>query len=174
MKYILQIFIIISISGCTISADNYHFKLIEHDAKSYDDFYNVWCFSSKQNKSLVVCSSPYRNYSKSIGFIVPIVPQNDRDSRLAYDINRERVIEIKNIDEAESMLLGNLGEILKCGSKYGKSCQAGSEIKIEPNSSAWLKLPNGEFHDITVNIKSITFIARLKEFIDSRWHAVSV
>ena len=122
----------------------------------------------------MVCSPPYRNYSKSIGFIFPIVPQTDRDSRLAYDINRERMVEIKNTDKYESMMLTNLSEILSCASKYGKSCRAESEIKIQPSSSAWFKLPEGEAHDITVNFKGATFVARLKEFIDSRWHAVSV
>lgn len=174
MRYLVQILIIISIGGCTISADNYHFKLVDYDAKSYDDFYNIWCFTSDQGKSLTVCSSPYRSFSKSIGLIVPIVPQKDRDSRLAYDIERERVVEIQNRDESESMLLTNLGQILKCGDKYGKACKAEREIRIEPGSSAWLILPKGKVHDITVKFKGSTFVAKLKEFIDSKWHAVSV
>ncbi len=174
MKYIVQIFIIILLSGCTISADNYHFKLVEHDTKSYDDFHNIWCFDSIQNKHLTVCSSPYRNYSKSIGFIVPIIPQTDRSSRLAYDINRERVVEIQNRDASDSMLLTNVGEILQCVDKYGKSCKLENEIKIEPGGSVWLKIPKGEFHDITVTFKGATFVARIKEFVDSKWHAVSI
>ena len=174
MRNIALLTILIVISGCTVSARNHHFELVESASKEYDDFNNIWCFTFNQSASAIMCSSPYKRRSESIGIIVPIVPQSDRSSRLAYDINRERVVEFKNTDSAVSIHLSDFSGFEQCANEYAKVCEAQSVITIKPNSSVWLKIPAGEVHEFSITIGNIKYRAALKEFNETRWHQVSV
>ena len=175
MRYIVLLTILIVVSGCTISARNHHFELVEYASKEYDDFNNIWCFTANQSASAIMCSSPYKRRSESIGIIVPIVPQSDRSSRLAYDISRERVVEFKNTDSAVPIHLNDLVAGFElCTNEYAKVCEAQSAITIKPNSSVWLKVPAGKAHTFSITIGNKKYRAALKEFNESRWHQVSV
>lgn len=174
MRTIVLLTILIIISGCTVSARNHYFELVENASKEYDDFNNIWCFTANQSSSAIVCSSPYKRRSESIGIIVPIIPQSDRSSRLAYDINRERVVEFKNTDSALPILLNDLASFEQCTNEYAKECAPQSTITIKPNSSAWLKVPAGEAHEFSITIGNKKYRAALKEFNETRWHPVSV
>ena len=174
MRNIVLLSTLIVLSGCTISARNHHFELMEFASKKYDDFNNIWCFTANQSPSAVMCSSPYKRRSESVGIIVPMVPQSDRSSRLAYDINRERIVEFKNTDAAESIHLNALVGFEQCTNEYAKICEAHSAITIRPNSSVWLKVPAGEAHEFSITIGKNKCRAVLKEFNETRWHQVSV
>ena len=174
MRTIVLLTILIMISGCTVSARNHHFELVEYASKEYDDFNNIWCFTANQSASAIVCSSPYKRRSESIGIIVPIISQSDRSSRLAYDINRERVVEFKNIDSALPILLNELAGFEQCSNEYTKECTLQSAITIKPNSSVWLKIPAGETHEFSITIGNKKYRAVLKEFSETRWYQVSV
>lgn len=174
MKIILLLTIIIIISGCTVSARNHHFELVDYTSKEYDDFHNIWCFTDNQNTSVLVCSSPFKTRSESIGFILPLLPQLNRDSRLAYDITSERLIELKNTDPVTQVTIKELNGIQQCTNEHGMECQLQSIISIKANSSIWLKIPTGNIHEFSVYIGENRYRIKLKEFSEVRWHLVSV
>ena len=162
------------LAGCTISARNHHFKLENSSSADYDDFNNVWCFTASENNSVQVCSGAYWTKSKYIGVILPIFPQTDRESRLAYDIKRERIVELKNLDKSNKVVLSDLKGIQLCAGQYSKECNSADSITVMPSSSVWLKVPVGESHQFLVSLASHNFKAKLKQFSESRWHLVSV
>lgn len=174
MKNILILTLLVVLSGCTISARHHHFKLVDHSKKEYDDFSSIWCFTSTQSSSVLVCSNSYRSRSNSIGLLLPIFPQWNRKSRLAYDDIRKRVVEFRNTDLASTITLSALNGIALCANKYGIECSAESTITILPQDSVWLKIPEGKVHEITVAIGVKKFVIELKEFSEKIWHLVSV
>ena len=157
-----------------MSANNHHFKLEDYSSKSYDDFYNTWCFVAKAEGSVLFCSSPYERHSKSIGFLIPIFPQTDRDAKLAYDIVTPRAVQFKNTNQTKSVILSWSASFEVCTDKYAKNCISTNSTEIQPSGNVWLKVPSGSAHEVTVTIGEVSFKAVLKEFIDSRWHGVHV
>jgi hypothetical protein len=174
MKNIALLLILSFLGGCTVSANNHHFELEGYESKSYDNFSNTWCFVSSNAGDVVMCSSPYERHSKSIGVIVPIVPQTDRESRLAYDIIRERTVQFKNSSVLNSIRLALPSGFEVCTDSYAQNCSVSASAKIEPGESLWLKVPEGAIHNVGMTIGDNKFKAVLKEFIESRWHQVSV
>lgn len=174
MKYIILLTIINLISGCTISARNHHFELVDYESKEYNDFHNIWCFAAKQNTSVMVCSGPFKRRSESFGILIPVVPQTNRDSRLAYDINYARVIEFKNTGAAEPVILSELSGIDECAGRYAKNCAMKDRITVNPGSSVWMKVPQGKVHEFSLSVGGAKYRLMLKEFNETRWHAVSV
>lgn len=174
MKNIAILLILGLLGGCTVSANNHHFELEGYNSKSYDDFSNTWCFVSSDSGEVVMCSAPYERHSKSIGLIVPIVPQTDRESRLAYDIVRERVVQFMNSSNSKVITLVFPADFQVCSDSYAQNCTSSATVEIDSGKSVWLKVPNGERHAVGVFIGNIKFKAILKEFIESRWHTVSV
>ncbi len=174
MKNIVLISLLTFLGGCTVSANNHHFELQEYSSKSYDDFYNTWCFVAKEEGDVLFCSSPYERHSKSIGLILPIVPQTDRDAKLAYDIVKPRAVQFKNTNPSKSVTLSWSAGFEVCADKYAENCVSTSSTEIQSSGHVWLKVPSGAMHEVTVTIGALSFKAILKEFIDSRWHGVHV
>lgn len=174
MKKIAGLIILCTLGGCAVSANNHHFALGSYGSKSYDEFSNTWCFVASNAGEVVMCSAPYQRHSKSIGFIVPIVPQTHRESRLAYDIVRSRAVEFKNVSKAESVVLDFVAGFEVCSDSHAKSCNDCDSVTINPGGNVWLKVPSGAIHEVGVTIGENKFRAVLEEFIDSRWHLVSV
>ena len=174
MRNIVLITILLALSGCTVSARNHHFELVDYSSKYYDDFQNIWCFSGGSKESIQVCSAPYKRRSENIGFLLPVFPQFDRESRLAYDTHRPRMIEFKSIKESGNLSLSDLNGIEKCSSRYAKKCISRETITVDHSSSIWLKIPEGEQHEFLVSTESVTFKVVIKEFNEVRWHAVTV
>ena len=174
MRNIALLTLVILLAGCSISARNHHFELENSSSAIYDDFNNIWCFTASESSSVQVCSGAYWTKSKYIGVILPIFPQTDRESRLAYDIKRERIVELKNLDKSSSIILSDLKSIQLCAGKYSKECSSAESVAVNPSSSVWLKVPVGESHQFLVSLASQKFKAKLKQFSESRWHLVSV
>lgn len=174
MKNIAIISIFMFLAGCTISARNHHFELHDHASAEYDDFNNVWCYTAAESDLIQVCSGSYWSKSEYIGVVIPIIPQTDRESRLAYDIRRERIVEFKNLDRSASIALSELKGVRLCEGQYSQECDATESISVEANSSVWLKMPDGETHTFLISLASLQFKAKLKQFSESRWHLVSV
>ncbi|WNO09530.1 hypothetical protein [Teredinibacter sp. KSP-S5-2] len=174
MKNILLLAVLIIVSGCTVSARNYHFELVEYSSMDCDDFNNIWCFTSNQSVSVVVCSSPYKMRSEYIGIIVPVIPQSDRLSRLSYDIGRARVVELKNEDNTMPVSLSDLGDIELCSGEYSIECSVQTSIAVKAKSSVWLKIPAGTEHEFSFSIGDQKYRATLREFNETRRHNVRV
>ena len=174
MRNIALLTLVILLSGCTISARNHYFELENSSSEDYDDFNNIWCFTASESSSVQICSGAYSSKSKYIGVILPIIPQTDRKSRLAYDIKRERIVEFKNLDNSSTVILSDLEGIRLCAGQYSKECDSADSITVKPSSSAWLKVPAGESHQFLVSLAALKFKAKLKQFSESRWHLVSV
>ena len=174
MRIIAVLTIVIFLAGCSISARNHHFELENSSSAIYDDFNNIWCFTASESSSVQICSGAYWTKSEYIGVIVPIFPQTDRESRLAYDIKRERIIELRNLDNSSQIILSDLQGIQLCSGQYSKECEPVASIKVKPSSSVWLKVPVGESHQFLVSLGVQKFMAKLKQFSESRWHSVSV
>ncbi len=121
-----------------------------------------------------MCSGAYRSKSEYIGMVIPIIPQTDRESRLAYDIQRERIVEFRNLDRFSVVTLSELKGIRLCEGQYSQECEKIDSISIKAESSVWLKIPEGESHTFLVSLAAEQFNARLKQFSESRWHLVSV
>lgn len=174
MKNTALLLIVSFLGGCTVSANNHHFELDAYVSKSYDDFSGTWCFAAGSAGEVVMCSSPYKRHSKSIGLIVPVVPQTNRESRLAYDVVTARTVEFKNSGIKENISLAFPAGFELCTDNYTRSCTNVASVAIEPGKSVWVKVPNGATHEIDVTIGKNKFKTLLKEFVDSRWHLVSV
>ncbi|WP_146171181.1 hypothetical protein [Saccharospirillum sp. MSK14-1] len=174
MKTTTLLATIILISGCTISARNHHFELQPNSASSYDSFSNIWCYTPEDIESVQVCSRPYRRTSKYIGIIIPIIPQLNRNSRLAYDVVRSRKVQFKNLSPSASVVLSDLNGIQLCSGQYSSECVTTGSLSVDSMSSVWLKIPAGETHPFTMHVGSSEHRVTLVEFTDSRWHLVSV
>lgn len=174
MKIFTLLSIVILLSSCTISAKLDHFSLENNSAKIYDDFHNVWCFIAADDNSVELCSGAYRRKSKFIGPIIPIFPQLNRSSRLAYDIKHERMIEVKNLDESNQIELAELQEFQLCTTRSSGECKPVTEVLVKPSESVWLKVPDGKTHQLKVISNALEFDIKLKQFSESRWHQVTV
>lgn len=174
MRIFVLIISIVLLSGCVMSSKSHHFKLVNNSSKTYDDFNVTWCFNPKESSSLEICSKAYWTRSQSIGVILPLFPQFDRDSRLAYDHHGERIIEFKNLDTQSAATLSNLNGIQLCSGQYSKKCETLGNINIEAETTVWLKIPDGESHEFSIKLESLQFSVQLREFSKSIWHLVSV
>lgn len=174
MRKIAILTITLVLAGCTISGRNHHFELRNHSSAEYDDFNNVWCYTATESEVIQVCSSTYWTKSEYIGLIIPIFPQIDRESRLAYDIKRERIVEFKNLDKNAQVTLSELQGIQLCAGQFSVECESPNSISVHASSSVWLKIPLGESHEFLISLETSEFKAKLKQFSESRWHLVSV
>lgn len=174
MRNFALLTIFMCLAGCTISARNHHFELENYASADYDDFNNVWCYISIESDSIQVCSGAYWTKSEYIGLVLPIIPQIDRESRLTYDIKRERIVEFKNLDSSGAVTLSELEGIRLCAGQYSKVCGINEIISVKAKESVWLKVPVGESHTFIISLGSGKFKAKLKQFNESRWHLVSV
>ena len=162
-------------SGCAVSARNHYIELENAAKTNYDDFNDIYCYESPKDFQFNICSGAYWSKSLSIGPLIPIIPQTNRDSRLAYDIKRNRIIEFKNISSSDTILLSQLGPIELCDNQYSELCENNQEtISVPPLSSVWLLLSEGEKHAIKVAVGGKEYIAVLKTFSKKKWHMVSV
>jgi hypothetical protein len=169
-----SLIVLVALSSCTISAKNHHFALKENSAASFDDFRGVWCFIAAENESLQVCSHTYRSRSQFIGFGLPVFPQLDRSSRLAYDNIRPRTIKLTNENKLLPLILSELKGVQLCPSSYSSQCYSAKTLTVKPKGSIWLKMPDGESHSIGVKIGTDEFSIEVNEFNESRWHMVTV
>ncbi len=161
-------------SGCTVMARGEYIKLLDYESSSRDKLNDVFCYQSRSELNVEVCSKSFRSKSLSIGFLVPIIPQLNRDDRLAYDIKRKRVVELKNLSTSEPIILSRLGEVKLCSSNFQEKCDLLSEISIEPKASVWLELPPGARVPLEMRRDEISYEVELEEFTRHYWHLVSV
>jgi len=174
MKVIILLATTILISGCTISARNYHFELQPNSASNYDSFNNIWCYTPNEIESVQVCSHPYRRTSKYIGIVIPIIPQLNRNSPLAYDVEQSRKIQFKNLSLENSVALSDLKGIQLCRGPYSSECATTFNLSVDSMSSVWLKIPAGNSHQFTVWAGSTEYSVTLIEFSEYRWHLITV
>ena len=174
MRAIASLIIVIFISGCVVLAKNHYFKLANYESKTYDDFKDIWCFSSSSEIDLTVCSTSFASRSEAIGAVVPVVPQTDRESRLVYDISRSRLVEVKNTDLDNEINLHELLDIALCENKYSEECSIRTSVIIKPSSSVWLRIPPGESVVFSAKKGANVYKIHLEEFSERRTHLVSV
>ncbi|MBX2878456.1 MAG: hypothetical protein KTR32_00910 [Granulosicoccus sp.] len=174
MKAFLLIILALLTTGCTISARNHHFALEQHSSASYDDFHNIWCYTASEIDTIEVCSGPHRRKSRFIGLGLPIFPQWNRSSPLAYDVKTFRMVQFKNRDASGTVVLSEMGGIQRCALRSSKECDVVESITLEGSSTVWLKIPEGQSHQLMVSSGTKKFKAQLKHFSESRWHVVTV
>ncbi len=173
IKLILLCMIVMLCEGCAVSAKNEYIKLNNAESIEYDGFNDIYCYNSLDS-SISICSGSYRSKTLSIGLIVPIFPQFNRESRLSYDVKHRRIIEFKNINPKEIVYLSDLGDIKLCDGQYSDECIKQKIITILPLESVWLIIPAGPKHSLNVTCGTRKMKAILKEVTKIKWHLVSV
>lgn len=82
-----------------------------------------------------MCSSDFEKHSKSIGFIIPLIPQVNRDSRLAYDIVKPRLVQFQNTSADINIKLTFPTGFERCTNQDAQECSLVTIQAIEPSKS---------------------------------------
>ena len=112
--------------------------------------------------------------SKSIGLGLPIFPQFDRESRLAFEQNSNRIVEFTNTSDTESIEFIFPSEFEQCPNIAARVCQKISQQTVKPKKRIWIKVPHGSKHKVEVVVNENRFTITLLEYVFSKWHMVTV
>ena len=162
------------LAGCVIAADYNHFEPASYSEKTYQKFSITWCSEFSDVSNLEVCSPAYRRKSKSIGLLIPFIPQLNRNSRFAYDIKRERHVLLKSTEGVAHYKISDLNTIQVCADQTTSHCAYKNSLMLRPGEQMWLKLSAGARHTFTIHVDGKTFPVELLETTTSKWHMVTV
>ena len=162
------------LAGCVISADYHHFEPASYSEKTYQKSSITWCSKFSDVSNLEACSPTYRRQSKSIGLLIPFVPQLNKNSRFAYDIKRERHVLLKSTEGVANYKISDLNTIQVCADQTAGNCAYKNSLMLRPGEQVWLKLSAGVRHTFTIHVDGNTFPVELLETSTSKWHMVTV
>jgi len=173
MKFLLTVVCLcFFITSCTISSKNQHYQLTKYTDKDFEKEHAKWCFNSAMHTYILFCSPSFSTYSTSVGFVFPIFPIKDRESKWAIDKTFERFIEISNQSSSDVINLSNLNGIQLCDNILTQNCSSVEKISLAANRTIILKLPDKEKVKILFEVNEHIFYETLEQFSDKHWSLV--
>jgi len=121
------------------------------------------------NEYLTICSPSYESYSTSYGFVLPILPIKNRDSKYATDIKKSRFITVTNHSVNDVIKFSHLDGIEYCDDSVNLNCELIENSELQPNESVVLKLPEREELKILFEVNGHIFYEKLESFTDKHW-----
>lgn len=170
----------LTLAGCVILGRSTYFEVVGVNEPSYDKMTDAYLFTLPNTELVVKCVA-FTEKSLAIGPVVPVIPQVNRNSRLAYDIqgspriqitNRSatdtyQLVDLKSLFWTKERYLGTPSDIKKAGFHDGT-------VTVAPNETVWLVFPTGGEHRFTVKIGAREFTLTIRSFSKTRPHLVSV
>jgi hypothetical protein len=162
------------LAGCVVMNESNYLGVADAENRSYDSFHDTYLFQVKGLDGLVIEAGAFKSKSKSIGVLVPIVPQIDRSARLTYDIESDRRIKLTNKSQSEVFYLSELDSCIVTENEFTKTGRRIESDVLNPGESIWLIFPAGDENEIMINSDTISKKLKIKSFSKNQVHLVSV